>query len=489
MNELPDLPFQQVLTYLSLVDCLKSRAVSRDWKARIDNYRVKSLCCSERASGFVRGKHRLISGEFAQNFISSSRFGSFYSTFGQSVLSNLKRLRLCDLQVQKKNRKAFIECLQSFGKLEELDIIRFRILSNPFFSSSDLELRFPVLTSINIERSLPSIGSLTLDAPRLRKVRVSGCLRRILLVHPESVEKVIIDRFDQIDVQKLKNLKQLYVESPSYFELAPTLSGLEQLSEIHLDKCSDVPYLLEQKRQYGLADLKIYLSGALQNDEQNDEQAAHIGVLFICSHQISFAYLVENHTKLADEIAFLRDLRYSAIERVAPEVAISILKRLTNLETIRVDEPINDIARFLDLVKTLQIAELEFECAQPQDLFDRLPEHCTLQFLVIHRTPGDLDFLFRLQHLVHFKMLSTVDTETIRRFFEELQFAWSVEFLCASKRILIQTYEFGKRFGVSIDGSSSPSLPDLNAVIEYIENKLQKVVCKNEAAVHSVQLL
>ena len=74
MDDLPELPFEKVLSYLSLEDRLKSRAVSRRWYWTINNFKVKSLCYLDHPAGFIRGKSRLVSGAFARNFISSSRF-------------------------------------------------------------------------------------------------------------------------------------------------------------------------------------------------------------------------------------------------------------------------------------------------------------------------------------------------------------------------------------------------------------------------------
>ena len=104
LNDLPVLPFEKVLSYLSLEEKIKSMAVSRRWYNTVDRFRVKSLCYSHRPSGFIKGKNRLMSGAFAQNFIHSSRFESFFATFGQSNLASLEHLLLCDLTVE--NRAA-----------------------------------------------------------------------------------------------------------------------------------------------------------------------------------------------------------------------------------------------------------------------------------------------------------------------------------------------------------------------------------------------
>ena len=58
MDDLPELPFEQILSQLSLEDLLKSRTVSRAWYHRINSFKVKSLCYSERPLGFIEGKSR-----------------------------------------------------------------------------------------------------------------------------------------------------------------------------------------------------------------------------------------------------------------------------------------------------------------------------------------------------------------------------------------------------------------------------------------------
>ena len=50
MDDLPELPFEQVLGYLILEDLLKTRAVSRRWYQKINSFRVKSLCYSKCSS-------------------------------------------------------------------------------------------------------------------------------------------------------------------------------------------------------------------------------------------------------------------------------------------------------------------------------------------------------------------------------------------------------------------------------------------------------
>lgn len=74
---------------------------------------------------------------------------------------------------------------------------------------------------------------LTLVALYLRTVKLRHCCSlRLDIIHGESVEKLIIyDSMDNIEVQKLEKLKQLYCGS--HFSIDPiVLSYLKQLKEI-----------------------------------------------------------------------------------------------------------------------------------------------------------------------------------------------------------------------------------------------------------------
>ena len=464
MDDLPELPFEKVLSYLSLEDRIKARAVSRRWRDTINRFKVKSLCFSERPRDFIFGKNRWVSGAFAQNFISTIQFASFFNTFGRSILSNLKHLRLCNLELNEEDQTAFIEILQSFGRLEELDIISFRFPDS--HSRLEFKLSLPMLKSIHLERFI-GIRRLTLDAPRLQNVRMDYFLIRMNLVHVESVESVTIDRFDQMEVKQLKNLKQLLVR-PTYGSgsMDPTLlSGLKQLNEVHLDFCDHVPAIFEQRRRYGRTDLKIYLSGLLlsgPDDPEMSDDFDHYG-------KGMFAHWVENQSRLADEVPFRDDLDYSTIERVAPEVAINVLNRFIDLCTVYVNEPVQDTARFLDFLKNFdKITELRFWCVQPQELFDRLPENCAVQKLSIDRPPPDHQFLSRLKHLIEL-YTGPLDIESVRSILTELEFISRFAFdynynnyvqINIKKRPSVS-------FFVKVAGNRE-NFSDVNAVIEFI---------------------
>ena len=462
MADLPELPFELVLSYLSLEDVIKSRRVSRTWKMRIDNYKVKSLCFSSYPSGFIEGKSRWVSGAFAQNFISAHRYVLlFFGTFSQTILSNLKYLRLFEMKTRP--GYAYSECvlsrLQSFSQLQELEIIR-SDLPGPY--SSYKRLKLSMLRRIHIDCST-QIGWLTLETPRLQELRIDyNC--RIKLVHGASVERVTMYELDQKMVKHLKNLKQLYFESCHQID-PKLLSGLEKLRKVHTNSLDNAIEIFEQKRRYGRAGLKVYLSGLLLNGPE--DTAIHS---LTDRHNEWFVHLAENQSKLADEIPYSLHFRfYSTIERVAPEVAINVLKRLPDLSIIMVDKPVHDVTRFLNFLKTLSnINRLHFESDQPQDLFDRLPEHCALQILHITKPPPDFRFLFRLKHLLYLQVAAKFDAESIRRILE-LEFVSSFHFHFADKFVTINIEE---KFHVStISSMSRPSsavLPDVNAAIEFV---------------------
>ena len=420
MDDLPELPFEKVLSYLSLKDRLKARAVSRRWYRKINSFRVKSFCFSERPSDFILEKGRWVSGAFAKNFISSTRFTSFFDTFGQTILSSLKHLRLCDVDLSKENPTAVARILNSFSQLEELDIIRVE-LNKP----DVLNLNLPILTNLNLEH-VEGIEKLTLEAPRLREVKILDYYLtdlRLEIVHGESVERLLIDSLRYAEVKNLKNLKALYIGDDDETDIdSPFLSGLQQLKEIHLFMWNMRPViseLFEQKQRLGRSDLKIYFCGLLLNGP--DDPAINVLDDHFDVAPEWLVCLAENRSRLADQIPLQSYIYYSGIEGVAPGLEVDLLKRFTDFNKITVDRPVEDIERFLNLLKNCSnIALLWFKCDQPQELFDRLPEHCAVQSLSIDRPPSDLTFLFRLKHLIELHLGWSIDRETVRQLQLEL---------------------------------------------------------------------
>ena len=464
MDDLPELPFEQVLSYLNLEDRLRLSAVSRSCHQKIANSRVKSLCFSERPIGRILGKNRWISGAFAQNFISSTRFASFFDTFGQTILSSLKHLRLCDLNLRASNETALTRNLNSFSQLETLDMIRVQCCPQRKF-----ELTLPMLTSIHLEE-LAADRRLTLDAPRLREVRAVRADfsdLRLEIVHGESVERLLADSLEYTEVKNLKNLQYLYVD---YVPGADRtfLSSLQQLKEFHTNDSLNVSELFEQKQQLGRADLKVYLWGLLLNGPEDPAINALQNSFPDDLTRESFVCLAENRSRLADQIPFYDFLRYSAIEGVPLGLEVNVLKKFIDLKSVEVDHPVQNIQRFLDLLKNCaRIVELTFNGDQPQDLFDRLPEHCAVQKLSIYRPPSDLAFLFRMKHLIDLDLNTTsIDSETVRRAFDELPVLSSFRFWISELEITIQV-DHPKQFRVLVDNKLK-TVSDLNAAIEFI---------------------
>ena len=462
MDDLPELPFEKVLSYLSLEDRLKARAVSRRWYHKINSFRPKTLCYSAYSRDLIWGKNRWVSGAFAKNFISSTRFATFFGTFGQTILSSLKHLRFCEIDLSKVDPTTFTRTLNSFGQLEQLDIIRTKLNQQDV-----LRLNLPILTSIQLEY-VDGIKKLTLKAPTLREVKILdpyGWGLSVEIVHGESVERLLVDRFECMDVSKVKNLQYLYVKRLSGID-STFLSSLQQLKEFHTNDPEDVSELFEQKQRSARADLKIYLWGLLLNGRHDPAINALRNYLPSYLTPEAFACLAENPSRLADAIPFYRFLYYSVIESVVLGLKVDLLKRFTNLNEIVVDSPVRDVERFLNFLKNCEyISELVFSRDQPA-LFDRLPEHSAVQKLTLYSPPSDLDFLFRLKHLIYLELLWSIDSETVRRALEELPALSSFYFRYDQKKASI-AIDQSKQFQVSVDKQKT-TVADLNAAIEFI---------------------
>ena len=459
MDEMPELPFEQVLSYLSLKDRLKARTISRAWRNTFDRYPVKTLCFSEHPIGRILGKGRWVSSTFAENFISSTRFASFFDTFGPTILSSLRHLRLCDLNLTEGDPTAFARTLNSLDQLQKLDIVRAELNQQDVFN-------LPMLTSLQLE-DVYGIEKLTLEVPRLRDVKILDCSAlRVEIVHGESVEWLLVDCWEYTDMKKLKNLQYLYVKChPGIDPLF--LSTLHQLKEIHTYDHESVCKLFEQKQRSGRADLKIYFCGLFLNGPEDPAMNAFqktsldylTGNWLVC--------LTENPSRLADEFPFYSFLYYSAIEEFVTPALNDVLKRCTVLNQLIVSLLVQDTQRFLDLLKNCEnIVKLMFNGDQPQDLFNRLPEYCAVQELFINHPPTDLAFLFRLKHLIHLNVDRSIDIETVRRAFDELPALCSFKFSYGQKRASIRTGQ-SKQFRACV-GSGWMTFYNLNAAIEFI---------------------
>ena len=479
MDDLPELPFEKVLSYLSLRDRLRLAIVSRSCYKKVAKSRVQSLCYSQRPIGRIRGKVRWVNEAFAQNFICSTRFSTFFNAFSHSILSSLKRLRLCDLHLSEKDPTAFIRTLNSFGQLEQLDIVR-----TQFPRQKQFTLKLPMLTSVHLEQ-LIGVKKLTLDAPRLLGVKLLKCSSslRLVIVRGESVERLMISDSNQVTVNSLlnlKNLKCLHTDRlhSSAFIDSTFLSRLDQLKAVHLEDPVDARKLFKQKQRHDRTDLKIYLHGLLLHSP-NDPAIIVLRGSFSRGYlsTASFDCLAANPSRLADVVPFYRALRYSAVERVDPAVQIEVLKRFPDLKHLSVDSPVRNIQRFLEFLKNFEnIRALAFYHDQPQDLFNQLPEHSTVQCLFIDRPPADLEFLFRLKHLIYldfgWSMLTQI--ECIRQAFQKIPFLIWFRFHRSDygdkARIEIRP---DQRFKAS-DFRRTKTVFDLNAAIKFIfgmENK------------------
>ena len=247
------------------------------------------------------------------------------------------------------------------------------------------------------------------------------------------------------------------------------MSDLKELKEIHLfhlfhrRSASPAWALFEQKQRYGLADLKIYFGGLLLNGPHD------LDIRLCFSNLKTIRHLVHNFARLANEIPFCDFLRYKAIEQIDPASEIGFLKRLTRLNEIRVDQPVKDIQRFLNLLKNNDnIFYLVFRGYQSQDLFDGLPDHCAVQWLVMFSPqPPDFGFLFRLKHLAHLYLHWQVDTQTIGRILNEFEFLTWAQFWNCDTNIIIRKCQ-KKRIKISFDDGAVRTLPNAEAAIRLL---------------------
>lgn len=168
------------------------------------------------------------------------------------------------------------------------------------------------------------------------------------------------------------------------------------------------------------------------------------------------------------------------------------MSRFIDFYLLKIDTSVKkrNVQRFLDLLKNSDnIVSLWFRRAQPQELFNRLSEHCAVQKLIIKRPSSDLDFqfLFRLKHLVELYLdlsslfpdnaftdpIEPIDFELIRRILEELEFLFKFRLTYCDKKFEIQIgHSNSKRsfvvscaFVLMVSECSDP-----NTVIKFIKD-------------------
>ena len=477
MENLSELAFEQILNHLSLEDRLKSRGVSRRWYHTINSFRVNTLCYSDRPLGFIVGNRRLADGAFTHNFINAPRFERFVQTIGPTLLSNLKRLRFCDLRFTiKKRGPSLVSTLNSFVQLEELSLTGLQ-LDVVCSLRKQLELNLPMLQTIQLKR-LSGIDKITLDTPRLWKIElVEIPFVDLDIVHYDSVERLIIEYpkyshhlpFYYKRMNELKNLKILYYSSEYYNSqinsmYLPSLISLNNLQEIHLNNRQMTFWFLEEKLLHNRPYLKVYCNGVLLDGDAPSVMCAKMTV----NPDEYFGSLLENQSRLADEIPFCKYLHYTGIEFIDSEATISIANRLSNLEKVLVKGPVENTEHFLNFLKNFdKVASLEFLGPQPQDLFDRLPN--SLQSLTIHSRPSNLRFLLKLNRLVRLHLDCPVDAEFIWDVSLSLEYLSRFKFEYNEEKVTIEINRHKTRFLVSIGGYGA-CVSDLNAAIQLIKN-------------------
>lgn len=493
MDDLPILAFEKLLSYLDLDELLRARAVSRRWRLWIDNYTMKfgvsSLCFSGGESGSIRNDHRdhrmadFEFGRFARNFIRSRNFDSFFDAYGRTALSSLKHLRVYNLDVGETRDRpnAFVRILNSFEHLESLHLDQIQNLHGFF------ELILPKLKSIRLNDfdqddsdfdrfAIPRLF-LTLETPRLSDIRISCCLLDLNLMHPESVERMIISS-NVWELEKFKNLKSL--QCADLLGISDNLlSGVEQLREIHLFADSDsLVQLHDQKRRAGRNELKIYYHGVCLAHPNDYPESIHF--VSDLSREV-LNLMIANYSNLADELPFYETIVYSDAKTVR-QLPSDFWHKLTGLKKIKIAGRIRNIAPFLHALSNCPtVRALAFSQPQSRDLFKQLLGHCpNLRCLSFagHGLKSDFSFLFELSP-VQFGCLTRlsikpIDVHLISRIFNELNFIRCLDFECDEVAGRIERIDGPKPFALRINDLAAGRFSEIEGAAQAIVKRKQQ---------------
>lgn len=174
------------------------------------------------------------------------------------------------------------------------------------------------------------------------------------------------------EVQKLKNLKYLYIGDADMKFGSKFLRDLTKLQQIHMDDQRNVKTLFDQKTEYGRSDLKIYLGGLLLEGPEDEMVKFRSNADYM--PKFIFVHLAANLSRLADLIQIGNAIDYAGVQEAAsPESAFGLLERLVNLDQIVVSKPVENIECFLNILQNCHnLVELEFRCDQPPCSIDCL---------------------------------------------------------------------------------------------------------------------
>lgn len=457
MLALPDLAFEQILEHLELKELIKSRAVSRGWLQKVDRFRVECLCFSEWEKDHILDKYRRISGRFSSKFIRLSNF-EFFKTFANSILRNLKHLRVLDLNVEQRCPN-FIVVLNSLNRLVSLGIIAVHGMYG------DLQLTLENLRSIHLE-DVPGHATLVLDAPRLSKIKVWDPNFKLIVVHPESVQSVVIKNDQNLELKRFKNLEVFHCERLLDVD-SEFVCERQRLKAINfVGHQATLRALHDQKQRHNRTDLKIFYHGLCLNTV--DDYAGLPNYLTLSEALVG--RMIANFSRLTDELSFYEYIYYySNIELAVPRVPAGFWRRFTGLRSIDVRE-VENIDRFLDFLKCFNnVVSLSFRHQQPQELFDQLPSHCSsLQVLNIESDPG-LQFVFDLKHLFSLAVANQVDGEFIREVFGRLQWMRNFSFYFKGRPFSVSLNE-QKKFCV-FNCVRSQICNDLDDLLSYVSSE------------------
>ena len=432
----------------------------------------KIICLSNVSKGYIFGKKKLVTLET----IVHSPTGSPPSNRLPFDPATIEHIRICQMSPNDQQ----ISGLHLFSNIKKLEIWDCTINS-----ISEVNLNFPLLVTVRLQE-VRGIEKLNLNASKLLNIWVVSCDRlKVFLVNGDSIKTVVTTVLQTVEMEKIKNLKYLYLYGgqmdPSF------LSGRDKMKEVHLGDESLVSNLFKQKKQ-DRPNLKIYLYGCLLNGT-DDPIVSCESLEDGLNH---YPCQAEHLIRLADNIPFLFELNYSAMARIVCGLEISVFSRFSCLSKVIVDQPIresNEVERVLKFLKNLpSIYELEFVDQSdesldwqesgfprdltdwwPQELFDRLPDHCAVQDLTIGGKVSNFNFLSRMIDLIELDVDASIGERVISDVLNNCAYLSTFKFRFAAYIVKISIAS--RRFTVSVEGESRTFTqvePVINFIVEQV---------------------
>lgn len=464
MDHLPiEVVGKYIFSCLNLDDLTACRSVCKEFKKIVDYYvRVKTLVISEtRLAIYSRSFYdRKILA--CQPYLETKKIGLLKHGWMNSLLLNLKHLYLHEGYKPLYDWSSVVvdicEFLNSFQKLEKLELVRLHIRTNT-------TLHLPNLSSFH-GSSLYG-DQLTLNCFKLSKLKYYGQENSLTFKCTDRIDFCELDLYHGF-VKSFINLRYLYCNRLNTLD-NDLLKCLPELEEFHLNHDETAfNRLQEQKRLYRRENLTIY----------------YRGVYFYTFLPAYTSYIYDgddDHTlltwslyydNLADQIPFIGRLDYNLIERNFTRLpSTDFIDKLIDLEWLSVVslDSLNSQLEFIRFLKNCKhLSGIRFEqthlssdffCKFLPKLFPFLRTLAIFEYGTMNEVKK-FKFIFKFEYLTQLETCTPFPLDFVVKIFKNLKHFEHLHFNCYEMNAM-KIQKFPQKFTITLNGDEEYDFKEL----------------------------